>query len=299
MSASTCPLCRLPECADIASLGPSVQIFKCGQCGVNFARYANCMPTTSVERDHFRDIDFEKYENSVLTIRKSSYDKLFRRVTSCVKNGRWLDVGCSYGCLLSSAEKLGFEGFGVEPSPSAAMSARESGLQVVIGCYPRIVGTGAPYDVISFMDVLEHLPDPREVLLKTKELLNPEGVVVIQVPDQLCLLYQLAKWMCQVSFGRLDFAFRRLWLTELDFPHRFYFGIRSLFLLLSTCGYQVMDCYRSAIGSPRHAMERVGYVGQEKNMALPLIGLSVALINSIDRIFGHGGLLTVIAKVEK
>jgi len=124
-------------------------------------------------------------------------------------------------------------------------------------------------------------------------------VVVIQVPDQSCLLYWLARSMCRWSVGRLDFALRRLWLTELDFPHRFYFNRRSLDWLCSQSGYEIIDWYRAAIGAPGQARDRVGYLNGKKNAALPLVSAGVATISALDILWRRGGLLVVIARPKR
>jgi SAM-dependent methyltransferase len=158
------------------------------------------------------------------------------------------------------------------------------------------VGNGAPYSVVSFMDVLEHLPDPTLVLESASRHLGPEGVVLIQVPDQSCLLYWLARSLCRWSGGRLDFALRRLWLTDLDFPHRFYFNRRSLDRLCSGSGYEIIDWYRSPIGAPGQARDRVGYLKGKSNATLSLVSAGVATISVLDNLWKHGGLLVLIAR---
>jgi len=200
---------------------------------------------------------------------------------------------------LERVRAAGFDGYGVEPSPGAAQKARDAGLSVTTGTFPAVAGDGAPYSVVSFMDVLEHLPDPTLVLESTCRHLGLEGVVVIQVPDQRCLLYWLARALCRWSGGRLDFALRRLWLTDLDFPHRFYFSRRSLDRLCSRSGYEIIDWYRAAIGAPGQARDRVGYLKGKSNVALPLVSAGVATIGALDNLWNHGGLLVVIARPRR
>src|SRR5207237_8460925 len=117
------------------------------------------------------------------------------------------------------------------------------------GIFPQETGGGAPYSIISFMDVLEHLPNPEAALQSAKQLLTEEGLLVIQVPDQACLLYAAAKAMNQLA-GK-DFALRRLWLTEFAFPHQFYFNRVSLTKLLERSGFVVTEFFRAAISDPR------------------------------------------------
>jgi SAM-dependent methyltransferase len=273
-----------------------VRIQCCGQCGVEFAVYP---PERRPDRDHFAGLDEEMYARSVQATREASYHRLLAHVSAVIKGGRWLDVGCSYGWLLKRVRAAGFDGYGVEPSPDAAQKARDAGLKVATGIFPEVAGDGPPYSVVSFMDVLEHVPDPMLVLESTSRQLDPGGVVVIQVPDQSCLLYWLAKSLCRWSGGRLDFALRRLWLTDLDFPHRFYFSRRSLDRLCSRTGFEIIDWYRAAIGAPGQARDRVGYLTGKSSVALPVVSAGVATINALDNLWKHGGLLVVIARPKR
>jgi len=291
-----CHLCQSPDTRHIATCDHKVRIQSCCRCGVEFAIYpAERQP----DRDHFAGLDAEMYARSVQATRVASYDELLARVSSVVKGGRWLDVGCSFGWLLERVRAAGFDGYGVEPSPGAAQKARATGLNVTPGTFPAVVGDGAPYAVVSFMDVLEHLPDPTWVLESASRHLSQEGVVVIQVPDQSCLLYWLARSLCRWSGGQLDFALRRLWLTDLDFPHRFYFSRQSLDRLCSRAGFEIIDWYRAPIGAPGQARDRVGYLKGRSNAALPLVSAGVATINALDNLWKHGGLLVVIARPRR
>ena len=291
-----CLLCQNPGTRHIATCDQTVRIQSCGLCGVEFAMYP---PERRPDHDHFAGLDAEMYARSVKATREASYDDLLAHVSALVKAGRWLDVGCSYGWLLKRVLAAGFDGYGVEPSPGAAQKARDAGLKVTTGSFPAAVGDGPPYSVVSFMDVLEHLPDPTLVLESTACFLGPEGVVVIQVPDQSCLLYWLARSLCRWSGGKLDFALRRLWLTDLDFPHRFYFSRRSLDRLCSRSGFEIIDWYRAAIGAPGQARDRVGYLKGKRTAALPLVSAGVATICAVDNVWRHGGLLVVIARRKR
>ena len=288
-----CPLCAASAAAPIASFGPQIQIYLCPECRVEFAVYP---PERSSDCDHFEGLDAEMYSRSVKATREASYGTLLAHVSAQVKGGRWLDVGCSYGWLLERVQAEGYDGYGVEPSGGAVAAARQKGLKVTAGIYPDVVGDGPPYSVISFIDVLEHLPEPRAVLEESRRHLAKDGVVAIQVPDQACLLHALAKNMCRWSGGRLDFAYRRLWLIGLDFPHRFYFNRFALERVLTGAGYEVVDWYRAPIGAPGQARDRVGYMKGQTHAALPLVAAGVAAINAFDNFTGHGGLLVVIAR---
>jgi len=295
----TCPLCSSSRLQARASSRDTLSIFRCRDCDVDFGVYRDNDRATAQAADHFRNLDLEKYERSVRATRESSYDKLLAHVAPITPQGNWLDVGCSYGWLLSRLKRSGYHGFGVEPSEQAARDATAQGLAVTCGLFPQESGPQPHYSVISFMDVLEHLIDPPATLQAARKLLEPSGVLVLQVPDRACSLYQIAESLCRYSGGRLDFALRRLWLADIDFPHRFYFSLRPLTELMHRADFEVLDWYRSPIGSPRQALDRVGYLDGRPSWGQRCVALAVAGIGIVDAIAAHGGLLTLIARPRK
>jgi 2-polyprenyl-3-methyl-5-hydroxy-6-metoxy-1,4-benzoquinol methylase len=94
-----------------------------------------------------------------------------------------LDVGCSSGSLLEVAAAMGFAAKGVEIAPTAAAVARHAGFDVHEG---RLQDAGyAPqsFDVITLIELIEHVTDPCALLLQCRNLLRPGGVLVINTPN--------------------------------------------------------------------------------------------------------------------
>ncbi len=303
-SATHCPLCHADTMRPIARLAGDAAIARCRRCGLARGEHS---PTTVHENapqdqtaiDHFRGLDQYRYLRSVGATRKRSYDRLLSEVRPFVARGTWLDVGCSYGWLLERARDAGYEPFGIEPSTAAAAQTRTLGIPVALGCFPADMPQNVQPAVISFMDVLEHLPDPVAALVAAKQKLKPGGVVVVQVPDQTCLLYQLAEAMCRVTGGRSSFALRRLWLVGFDFPHRFYFTQRTLQAAFTAAGLSVQRTFRTPIGNPQDALDRVAYTQTGKvSLSARCVALAVAGINAVDALSGYGGLLTMIATAD-
>lgn len=291
--ATHCPLCLADTMRPVAHLAAEAAIARCRRCGLARGEHR----LQSADADHFRGLDAERYLRSVGATRLRSYDKLLAEVQPFVASGTWLDVGCSYGWLLERVAAAGFEPLGLEPSPAAAAEARTLGLNVIDGFFPADLPANIQPSVISFMDVLEHLPDPVAALRAAKQQLAPGGVVVVQVPDQACLLYRLAEVMCRATGGRSAFALKRLWLVGFDFPHLYYFTRRTLAAAMTAAGMQVKRTFRSPIGSPREALDRVAYASagpiQLKDRC---VALAVAGIQAMDGLTGYGGLLTMISR---
>jgi 2-polyprenyl-3-methyl-5-hydroxy-6-metoxy-1,4-benzoquinol methylase len=116
----------------------------------------------------------------------SCYGALLRNIGSRLTGGRLLDVGCGVGVFLKCARDDGWDVVGTEGSPHLAAFAATHAAAEVHSCYDI---AGAPlepqsFDVITFLHVLEHLPDPLKTLRLAAKLLKPDGLLIGQVPNQ-------------------------------------------------------------------------------------------------------------------
>jgi len=108
-----------------------------------------------------------------------------------IPGGRFLDVGCATGARVAAMARLGMEAEGIEPSRYAAAKAREAGLKVTCGLLHDAAFPDASFDVISMFHVLEHTPDPVEVLRECRRILKTDGELVIGVPNFDSLVFTL------------------------------------------------------------------------------------------------------------
>ena len=96
------------------------------------------------------------------------------------KAGRILEVGCGNGFVLSALRDKGYsQVFGVEPGREAVESA-EPALRPSIRNDILKPGLFEPasFDLISFFQVLDHIPDPNAFLQLCLSLLKPGGYIV-------------------------------------------------------------------------------------------------------------------------
>lgn len=92
-----------------------------------------------------------------------------------------LDVGCGTGEFLLTCKNNGWNVVGVEPNKNAKKLA-ETKLEVDIKNDILDLGNNQ-FDVITLWHVLEHVPDLQGYIVKLKQLLKPNGVLVIAVPN--------------------------------------------------------------------------------------------------------------------
>jgi len=102
------------------------------------------------------------------------------------KPGRWLDVGCGNGEIISAAKDRGWSVTGLELSTRDAELARSHYKLDVHECTLEAFCQNHPaerFDIISFFGVLHCIPNPVSLVQQTKQLLNPDGAVVMQVTN--------------------------------------------------------------------------------------------------------------------
>ena len=96
-----------------------------------------------------------------------------------------LSVGCATGVTEAELIKRDIKVVGVEINPKAAEIARQRGLIVLEGDASKVdIGIeNKLYDCLIYADVLEHLPNPQDVLKRHIGYLKPGGIVYVCIPN--------------------------------------------------------------------------------------------------------------------
>lgn len=137
----------------------------------------------------------------------------------------WVDVGCGDGALTMTAADFGFTAIGLDARAETVARIRQLGFNAQQGDFMKIEFDGQP-DVLSMMDVLEHMPYPREALHKAASVLRPGGVIVISLPDLSCSSWRI-----------MDAAHANPYWMEMEHHHNF--SRQRLSALLKECGFTV------------------------------------------------------------
>lgn len=94
-----------------------------------------------------------------------------------------LDFGCGTGDFLKVCYKDGWEITGIEPSVKARDIANQKSNNLVFDANEINNFKNKKFDVITLWHVLEHLPNLKEAIINFKQLLKPNGVLVVAVPN--------------------------------------------------------------------------------------------------------------------
>ena len=103
---------------------------------------------------------------------------------------RILDVGCAAGYFLRVMAEKGHEVRGVEVSEAIAARAVEhlGTERVHIGTLDSVPADKPGYDkgsfdLVTMWDVIEHVPDPKQLLEEAKAMLRPDGHLILETQN--------------------------------------------------------------------------------------------------------------------
>ena len=124
--------------------------------------------------------------------------------------------------MLEAAHRLGFEAVGIEISPAASV-CRERGYTVYEQPLHALRFPSNIFDVVTIIDVIEHMTEPRQFMQEVHRILKPSGLVLIMTPN-------VASWARKIMKGK--------W-PHYKLEHILYFNPHSLYFLLSETGFEV------------------------------------------------------------
>jgi 2-polyprenyl-3-methyl-5-hydroxy-6-metoxy-1,4-benzoquinol methylase len=137
-----------------------------------------------------------------------------------------LDIGCGAGFFLKAAESMGWRVSGTEISEAAFDYARRvTNIQAYLGRLEDISLPSQSYDIVTMLDILEHLPDPSRTLQEVHGILKKRGILIISTPD-----FQ--------SLSRLFLG--KGWAVLSPVEHLYYFTQKTLLRALQQTGYRVI-----------------------------------------------------------
>ncbi len=116
-----------------------------------------------------------------------------------LQGARVLDVGCGGGLLTETLARAGAKVSGIDLAPTMIETARlhalESGLDIdyrLESAEAMLVANAGKFDVVTCMEMLEHVPDPAQMVAILGKLVAPGGDVFVSTINRNFKSFALA-----------------------------------------------------------------------------------------------------------
>ena len=214
---ASCELCQCNSLEDFI-VPDKLQILKCPQCGL----YQQGMSLVGVDYASEYHEGYDRRRASKVRTAMIRLARLSRLAGPAT--GRLLDVGCSVGCTLEAAGRMGWKAIGTDVSADAIATCQRLGCEAVAYDGEQLPFRDATFDVITSWHVIEHVADVRRTLDEWHRVLKPGGWVMIETPNGSCRKVQ-----------RKGPAYRRFWAHE----HTYTFNRPTLEQFFAEAEFQV------------------------------------------------------------
>lgn len=290
MNKAVCATCRSENVVVVrntdAFSGEAFDVLLCGTCQLGRTDFNDWKALSSYYPVVYYGQTGRRFvgvvEAMVRFSRRARARYVMRRLSGQSK--RILDHGCGRGIMLAFMQHRGWTCVGTEHSEASSESARALGLNVVIpsGDESPIDLVRGTFGVISAWHVLEHLSEPRAVFQRFNELLEPAGLLVVEVPNFFSLQARLS---------------REHWIYTECPRHLLHFSPGSLTRLLADSGFVVIQTSTFSLEYGIFGMLQslLNVVCPEKNVLFQLLRNSSA---KGRRSYGSlGGAVSVIVTI--
>lgn len=233
MTATPCPVCGGAE-VQPAFTRNGFQLARCARCGT---LHVNPMPGAAELNAHYQDPayfsgaaaqGYRSYADMEQALRPH-FQRRLRLLGQLVPGrGRLLDFGCAAGYFLRQARAAGWQIAGVEVAAGMAQAAAEAlGIPIASSLAES---PARDLQAVTLWEVIEHLPQPVEVLRELRQRLTPGGVLMLSTPNT-------GHWQ----------AIRRpeAWAGYRPPAHVLFFTAQTLVLALERAGFERITVQRT------------------------------------------------------
>lgn len=268
---SPCPVCdgELERCREPWR-------FQCPACAYERSAFEPQINATGAHQL----IDESAREAGLREIRMHNFRELIAVVGRLVPaGGRLIDVGAAHGWFLEAAQSR-FSVLGIEPDRAVFANAAKRGLPMRNGFFPAALDADEKAEVISFNDVIEHIPAIGDILDACHAHLATGGVLLINLPSSNGLFYRIAKGLSRIGVPSF---LARLWQEDLPSPHIHYFNPQNLSRILERHSFEPVRSGRLATLRYAGLWTRISYTGEyglvKRLLLVSLIGVAIPFLN--------------------
>src|SRR5262245_57564257 len=198
-SSRGCPICRETRCEKLRRQQfalPNAHPMQTGYDLVHCTKCGFCYADTTVTQADYDDYytRLSKYVDVATSTGAGNAPWDAERLATTAdalalvladRDARIVDIGCANGGLLRALKERGYRNLlGIDPAPACAQqTARIAGVPAVAGSLGKLPDGIGQFDGVLLSHVMEHVSDLNGSMETVREMLTPNGVVYVEVPD--------------------------------------------------------------------------------------------------------------------
>ncbi len=190
---NNCPLCHCDNFQQIFKERGVLGIVRCRNCSLIYVNPRLKSPEQIYwgEKEKYYSEAKLVLEGKARHHRDVNYISDLRLIVKFKPRGNLLDVGTNMGTFLRMARNMGWNLYGVEPSaPLSEMARKFFGLNVKTAYLEEAKFECKFFDVVTMVDVFEHIAQPGKILSEINRILKDDGILFIKVPNGLFNLFK-------------------------------------------------------------------------------------------------------------
>jgi len=246
-----CNLCRSNNYKNLYTKF-GLNLVLCKHCKLVYANPR--LPESDILKRYDSSLYFEEYLKALkatsttydLDSIRSHYYIFGGLVDKCFAPGkRLLDVGSGAGFFLKVAEEIGWKAEGIEISKLASDYAKDV---LKVNVHNRkledIRFSSDSYDLVTLLDLIEHLTDPLRTLEEIYRVQKRDGLVIVSTPD--------FKSLSRMFLGKH-------WSILSPAEHLYNFSEKTLYHMLSKVNFKVLGIRNLLIFNPEYTHDKSRY----------------------------------------
>ncbi len=259
-------------------MSPPEGIVQCANCGLVYDNLHVSNPTIIPQYENRK---YDHLSQDWIDGRQAVFQCYRNLLTTFQKQNRILDVGAGHGFFLAMCQEMGWECHGIEPSNECRRFAADR-FHIELGSHvlEDVKYKDGYFDVVTFFNVLDQLPDPTSALREASRILRPGGAVIIRCAN--------ARFHVPVkkTFLALSTISQKIRNFDQTVFHLYAFDKRTIARMLTEANFNNVTVFP---GTLSWTASHDSPIGSLKKLLTPLIGV---LTGSVYRLTLGNILLT-------
>ena len=245
----TCVACQGDDLSAFVATR-QIKLYRCAVCGSLTALPRPSDDSLAAYHDSAAYFDHPYFERRRADVERTDarcrdiVRRLQQTVSALSLTGmRHLDIGCDTGLFLERfAHLYGTQPYGIDLNARAVAAARARGIAAQHTDLSHATDLSR-FDLVTMIDVIEHVTDPVQLLRDVRDRLQPHGLCFVETPNVASVIYSTGTWLSRLTGGRPRSICERLFLPE----HVQYFSAAGLGRVSRAAGFRNVTLTRRSL----------------------------------------------------